>query len=79
MTEMRALSGLRLGEELYVSDIGVNAQLREILRGMGVDVGTRIKCVLVSPLGDPKAYDICGAVIALRCEDADRVLGFASE
>ena len=27
-----------------------------------------------SPLGDPTAYEICGAVIALRREDSDKVL-----
>lgn len=41
---------------------------------MGVVKGTRIKCVLRSPLGDPSAYKIRGAVVAIRGEDASNVL-----
>ena len=42
--------------------------LRRLL-DIGVISGTRVKCVLKSPLGDPTAYLIRGAVMALRKED----------
>ncbi|MBQ8850525.1 MAG: ferrous iron transport protein A [Clostridia bacterium] len=79
MTEIRALGGLSRGEEIYVFDICGDTELCEKLRGIGINVGTKIKCVLISPFGDPKAYDICGSVIVLRRADADCILGAAPE
>ena len=43
------------------------------LRELGLLEGERVTCVGVSPLGDPRAYRICGAIIALRNADAARV------
>jgi ferrous iron transport protein A len=40
---------------------------------LGLVPGTRVKTLRVSPLGDPKAYLIRGAVIALRAEEADLI------
>ena len=37
---------------------------------IGAINGTLVECVLKSPCGDPKAYLIRGAVIAIRDEDA---------
>jgi len=41
--------------------------------------GTKIRCVLRSPLGDPAAYRIRGAVIAIRKEDAKNVRVIGNE
>lgn len=46
------------------------------LRDLGLCEGERVKCVMVSPLGDPAAYLIKGSIIALRREDADTVKVF---
>ena len=35
--------------------------------------GSVVKCIQKSPLGDPTAYGICGAVIALRSEEASLI------
>jgi ferrous iron transport protein A len=40
---------------------------------LGLVRGTRVTCVLKSPAGDPCAYLIRGALIALRRADADGV------
>ena len=37
--------------------------------------GTKIRCVNISPFGDPKAFSVRGTVIALRKEDSSAVLG----
>ena len=37
---------------------------------LGLLPGTRISCELVSPAGDPAAYRVRGALIALRAQDA---------
>ncbi len=36
--------------------------------------GVRIQCLYRSISGDPTAYGVRGSVIALRKEDADRIL-----
>lgn len=40
---------------------------------LGLMEGTKITCVHQSPSGDPRAYLIRGAVIALRNEDAKKI------
>ena len=69
------LGAFNIGERAVVcgfsdSDRNIAGRLRDI----GVMEGTVIECVGRSPLGDPAAYRIRGAVIALRREDADAVL-----
>lgn len=44
------------------------------LRDLGLIEGTQIKCRYRSPLGDPTAYDIRGAVVALRQRDARKII-----
>lgn len=64
---MLCLNQLKPGEEAVVTSIsGENRRLRDL----GLIEGTKVKCVLKSPLGDPAAYKIRGAVIAIRREDA---------
>ena len=64
---MLCLNQLKPVEEAVVTSIsGENRRLRDL----GLIEGTKVKCVLKSPLGDPAAYKIRGAVIAIRREDA---------
>ncbi len=64
---MLCLNQLKPGEEAVVTSIsGENRRLRDL----GLIEGTKVKCVLKSPLGDPAAYRIRGAVVAIRREDA---------
>ena len=64
---MLCLNQLKPGEEAVVTSIsGENRRLRDL----GLIEGTKVKCVLKSPLGDPAAYKIRGAVIAIWREDA---------
>lgn len=48
------------------------------MRGRFFDIGliedTRVECLQKSPSGDPAAYLIRGAVIALRNEDSSKIL-----
>jgi len=45
----------------------------EKLKRLGLISGTKVYCLRKSPLGDPTAYDIRGAVFAVRKKDAERV------
>lgn len=72
--QRRALSSLQCGQSGVVSTIETEGAMRRRLQDIGLISGTRVECVGVSPLGDPAAYEIRGAVIALRQEDSDTVL-----
>ena len=48
--------------------------MRRRLLDIGLTPDTRVECVGKSPAGDPKAFLIRGAVIAIRKEDCDEIL-----
>ena len=68
------LGMLNKDEECVVLLIENDRSIKRRLQELGVVDGTKIKCLYKSPLGDPSAYLVRGAVIALRREDADTVL-----
>lgn len=67
------LHALRRGERAYVRLLEAGEEIRRRLQDIGLIEGARVECVMISPLGDPAAYLIRGAVIAIRREDAARV------
>ena len=73
MQSAEKLSELNQGERALVTDIHSNDSMRRRLQDLGLISGTMVSCVQKSPLGDPVAYLIRGAVIALRCEDSSCV------
>ena len=58
------------GEAAVISGMGAAGGIRRRLRDIGFVEGARVECIMKSPLGDPVAYLVKGAVIALRREDA---------
>ncbi len=74
MSNLNCLSELKQGYSAVVAELTASGSIRRRLQDIGVIEGTRIECVQKSPLGDPVAYLIRGAVIALRAEDSSRVL-----
>lgn len=50
------------------------SEMRRRLLDLGLWQGTPVRCVGESPLGDPAAYMIRGAVIALRRDDGEKIL-----
>ena len=73
MYEALCLSALREGESAYVTEVNAGPAMDRRLTGLGLVRGTRVTCVLRSPAGDPCAYLIRGALIALRQADAEGV------
>lgn len=59
--------------EYAVVDHVEPSPLSERLRDLGIVSGTRVSCLHKGPFGDPLAYGIRGAVIALRREDGRTV------
>ena len=73
MYEALRLSALQEGESAYVTQVSAGPAMDRRLTDLGLVRGTRVTCVLRSPAGDPCAYLIRGALIALRRADADGV------
>ncbi len=70
--EGQPLCGLALGEsaEVVALSPGLRGQERRRLLDLGLLPGTQVTAELRSPSGDPTAYRVRGAVIALREEQA---------
>lgn len=73
MKNVIALSSLRPGEGGFVCRMETVGSMRRRLRDVGLLEGARVRCVGRSPGGDPAAYEICGAVLALRSADAAQI------
>ena len=67
------LSALSIGKRARVCDVRADSGLKRRLLDLGLTEGTEVEAVHRSPAGDPVAYLIRGAVIALRSEDASSV------
>lgn len=68
------LTTLHEGETARVSSLINSGSIKRRLQDLGLVEGTRVECIQKSPFGDPVAYGIRGAVIALRTEDAMGIL-----
>lgn len=69
-----SLNTLKEGESGVVCSLNATGSIRRRLLDIGLIEGTKVECLLKSPLGDPVAYKIRGAVIALRVEDSSTIL-----
>jgi DtxR family Mn-dependent transcriptional regulator len=69
------LTDLKRGEKAKVVSISRNVRgvERRRLLDLGILPGTAVEAEMTSPSGDPTAYRIRGAVIALRREQADHI------
>lgn len=73
MSEFSALDRLVPGQSAYVTQVLSAGPMGRRLADLGLIPGTRVTCLFQSPAGDPAAYLIRGAVIALRGSDAARI------
>lgn len=71
--KLSVLSGLVPGKCAVIVDNNCQEALKERLEDLGMIPGARITCLHRSPAGSPGAYDVQGAVIALRRRDASRI------
>ena len=62
------------GETCVVCELTTVGSMRRRLLDIGLVENTPVYCIGKSPGGDPTAYLICGAVIAIRAADAATVL-----
>ncbi len=71
---MNSISTLALGQKAVISQLECSGRLRQHIEDLGFVPGTAIRPLHRSPAGDPTAYDVMGAVVALRKDDACRIL-----
>jgi len=68
------LSSLSIGEKARVIKLTSDGLMRRRLLDLGLIKNTVVEALHKSPFGDPVAYLIRGAVIALRSEVASMIL-----
>ncbi|MGI6403940.1 MAG: FeoA family protein [Oscillospiraceae bacterium] len=74
MERTRTLNQLPIGSQARVSGLLSQGRMRRRLLDLGLVDGTLVKSIYSGPSGDPVAYEIRGAVIALRGEDSAQIL-----
>lgn len=74
MDNIKRLSGILPGEKCRVLSVNSKPEIRRRLLDMGLIPETSVACVFKSPWGDPSAYLVRGALVALRYEDADEIM-----
>lgn len=74
MGKICGLNEMGIGEQAVVETLRAHGSMRRRLLDIGLVQGTNVECIGRSPLGDPAAYLIRGAVIAIREADCRDVL-----
>lgn len=68
------LNFLPLGKKARVKALISDGTIRRRMLDLGLISDTEVEALQKSPSGDPIAYHIRGAVIALRSEEASKIL-----
>lgn len=68
------LSLLPIGRKATVFDLNNETSMKRRLLDLGFTQGTVVEALQKSPAGDPIAYLVRGAVIALRHEDSSSII-----
>ena len=69
MSIRQTLDRIPPGERVIVERLEVGSDIRRRFLDLGLVENTPIECIGRSPGGDPSAYLIRGAVIAIRAKD----------
>ncbi|MDD3244321.1 MAG: FeoA family protein [Eubacteriales bacterium] len=71
--EKTALNRLKPGMRGQIDALTAQGLLRRRLMDLGLMPGATVEMLQAAPFGDPTAYRVRGAVIALRAADAARI------
>ena len=74
MRNLFSLNSLPVGASCRVEKLVCQGLTRRRLLDMGLSEATIVNVLMKSPAGDPTAYKVRGAVLALRSEEASKVL-----
>lgn len=67
------LFDINTGESAFIENVNINGDMRRRLFDLGFIKDSFVKCVGKSPSGDPAAYLIRGAVIAIRSDEGRNI------
>lgn len=70
---MLKLDTISIGKHVSVEELSATELLRERMLALGLTKGARVEVVRKGPSGDPTLYNIRGAMIALRKEEASLI------
>lgn len=73
MSSLAKLDQVPKGENVTVTKLCAVGIMRRRLMDLGFVEGTKVTVIRKSPLGDPTAYRVRGALIALRKEEAAQI------
>ena len=71
---MDTLNNLKINKIAEIENINCQNNIKRRMMDLGIVKGTKIKAILKSPSGNPKAYEVRGSVIAIRNEDAKQIV-----
>lgn len=71
---MKNLCDMKVGQTCVVHKLNTTGSMRRRFLDIGLIENTPVECVGISPGGDPSAYLIRGAVIAIRACDSKDIL-----
>lgn len=74
MKKETCLNEIRPGQRAVIKELKAEGSIHRRLLDIGLVKGTKVECVGKSPGGDPCAYLIRGAVIAIRSEDCGDIV-----
>ncbi|MCI8599145.1 MAG: ferrous iron transport protein A [Lachnospiraceae bacterium] len=74
MSKHPCLNDMNPGQSAHVIKLNSSGSIRRRLLDLGLTEHTQIQCVGKSPSGDPAAFLIRGAVIAIRAIDGKDIL-----
>lgn len=74
MKEIQCLNDIKPGQSASVRALTATGSIRRRFLDIGLVEDTRVECLWCSPSGDPVAYRIRGAVIAIRKKDGQGIL-----
>lgn len=72
------LSKLPIGSSGKIAELQLDGLLRRRVLDLGMVPGAPVECIRKSPSGDPTAYQVRGAMIALRSENAKQITVYLS-
>lgn len=73
MGSIRTLKDMKPGEKAIIRCSNAKGSIRRRFLDIGLIENTRVECIGRSPLGDPAAFLIRGAVIAIRKKDCEKI------
>lgn len=72
--KLSTLNNLEIGTTGIIEKLNTYGNERRRLLDLGLVKNTKIEALYKSPTGDPVAYDVRGSVIALRNQDAKKII-----